>query len=237
MIPKKIHYCWFGRSPLPADAVKCINSWKTFLPDYKIIEWNEDNFDVHMLPYTKDAYEAKKYAFVSDYARVHILHEHGGIYFDTDVEVVKNMDTIIAKGSYMGIECMTQQYGLMVNPGLGFGAEAGHPILSDILDVYKNLSFWEKDKTINMYAIVRITSDVLKKHGLKPENSYQNVAGISIYPAEYFNPLNSITRRLELTENTHSIHWYTHTWGNSCQRFFSRFKCMIRRILSFVRPH
>ena len=104
MIPKIIHYCWFGRNPLPESAQKCIASWKKFLPDYEIKEWNEDNFDVNIIPYTKEAYEAKKYAFVSDYARFWILYKYGGLYFDTDVEVIKPMDDIIERGPFMGIE-------------------------------------------------------------------------------------------------------------------------------------
>ena len=104
MIPKIIHYCWFGRNPLPESAVKCINSWKKYFPDYEIKEWNEDNFEVNIIPYTREAYEAKKYAFVSDYARMWILYHHGGLYFDTDVEVVKPLDDIIRGGNFLGVE-------------------------------------------------------------------------------------------------------------------------------------
>ena len=105
MIPKVIHYCWFGRNPLPKDAIICINSWKKNLPDFEIKEWNEDNFDVNMIPYTAEAYAAKKYAFVSDFARFWILYKHGGLYFDTDVEVIKPLDDIIARGNFMAYEC------------------------------------------------------------------------------------------------------------------------------------
>ena len=98
MIPKIIHYCWFGHNPLPNSAIKCINSWKKFFPDYEIREWNEDNFDVESIPYTAEAYRIKKYAFVSDYARFWVLYHHGGLYFDTDVEVIKPMDDIIERG-------------------------------------------------------------------------------------------------------------------------------------------
>lgn len=104
MIPKIIHYCWFGRNPLPLLAVKCIESWKRYFPDYEIREWNEDNFNVNMIPYTREAYEAKKYAFVSDYARFYILYYYGGLYFDTDVEVIKPMNDIIERGAFMGCE-------------------------------------------------------------------------------------------------------------------------------------
>ena len=120
MIPKKIHYCWFGGNPLPLLAQKCIESWKKYLPDYEIIEWNEANYDVHKIPYISQAYKAKKYAFVSDYARVDILNEHGGVYFDTDVEVLKDLSPILAKGPFLGIEAA----GAIAN-GLGMAAEQG----------------------------------------------------------------------------------------------------------------
>lgn len=137
MIPKKIHYCWFGRNPLPESALKCIASWRKYLPDYEIIEWNEDNFDVNSIPYTRQAYESKKYAFVSDYARFKILYEHGGLYFDTDVEVIRPMDDIIAKGPFMGFEinpCTERPQGA-VNPGLGLGAVAQMPIYLSLIHI------------------------------------------------------------------------------------------------------
>ncbi|WP_394811651.1 glycosyltransferase family 32 protein [Phocaeicola vulgatus] len=126
MIPKVIHYCWFGRNSLPPLAVKCLESWKRFFPDYEIKEWNEDNFDVNIISYTAEAYRVKKYAFVSDYARFWILYHYGGLYFDTDVEVIKSMDDIIAKGSFMGCEKDADKEGataLAVAPGLGLYGE------------------------------------------------------------------------------------------------------------------
>lgn len=104
MIPKIIHYCWFGRNPIPVEYQRYIESWKKFLPDYEIKEWNEDNFDVNIIPFTKEAYDVKKYAYVSDYARLKILYDNGGVYFDTDVEVIRNMDDIIAAGAWMAVE-------------------------------------------------------------------------------------------------------------------------------------
>ena len=104
MIPKIIHYCWFGGNPLPELAIKCIESWKKYLPDYEIKEWNESNFDINCCAYVREAYEAKKWAFVSDYARFWILYQHGGLYFDTDVELIKSIDDLIVKGAFMGCE-------------------------------------------------------------------------------------------------------------------------------------
>ena len=123
MIPKVIHYCWFGRNPLPKSALKCIDSWRKFFPDYEIKEWNEDNFDVNIIKYTQDAYNAKKYAFVSDYARIWILYNYGGVYFDTDVEVISPMTDIIEKGPFMGFEINNStENKIAVNPGLGIGS-------------------------------------------------------------------------------------------------------------------
>lgn len=215
MIPKKIHYCWFGRNPLPESALRCIASWRKYLPDYEIIEWNEDNFDVNSIPYTAEAYEAKKYAFVSDYARFKILYEQGGLYFDTDVEVIKPMDDIIAKGPFMGFEidpCAERPCGA-VNPGLGLGAPAGMAIFSVILDYYSRLEFIKPDGTHNTTdAVVNITTRELIKAGLNDRQGIQAVAGLRLYPSDYFNPFDDATGRLKKTQNTYTIHWYSKTW-------------------------
>lgn len=218
MIPKIINYCWFGRNPLPESALKCINSWKKFFPDYEIKEWNEDNFDVNIIPYTREAYEAKKYAFVSDYARFWILYHHGGIYFDTDVEVIRSMDDIVAAGPFMGFEInptggkgKSHEEGL-VNPGLGLGVNPGRDLFAELLEFYSGQHFIKPDGTQNQTTIVRYTTDFLIHHELVSKPGIQTVAGINIYPAEYFNPLNDNTGVLKITDNTRSIHWYTKTW-------------------------
>ncbi len=211
MIPKTIHYCWFGRNPLPESALKCIASWRRFFPDYEIIEWNEDNFDVNAIPYTTQAYAAKKYAFVSDYARFKVLYDHGGLYFDTDVEVIKPFDDILSRGAFMGCELEAPRSGA-VNPGLGLGVAPGLGLYKDLLDIYSDLSFLNEDGSHNLTTIVKYTTDLLKKRGLKPVDEIQTIEGINIYPKEYFNPLNDNTGRLDITPNTHSIHWYSKTW-------------------------
>ena len=217
MIPKTIHYCWFGRNPLPKSAVKCIDSWRKFFPDYEIKEWNEDNFDVNSIPYTAEAYQAKKYAFVSDYARFWILYHYGGVYFDTDVEVIKPMDDIIERGAFMGIEVEagdSTPYPL-VAPGLGIAVEAGHEFYEQLLDYYSKIHFRDSNGVLNQETVVHHTSRLLVKAGMKPMNDIQNVSGIWIYPQDYFNPLDSLTGRLSKTDNTRSIHWYSATWQNS----------------------
>ncbi len=236
MIPLKIHYCWFGRGPLPESAQKCIASWRKYLPDYEIIEWNEDNFDVNSIPYTQQAYEAKKYAFVSDYARFKILYEQGGLYFDTDVEVIRPMDDIIRKGPFMGFEinpCLARPQGA-VNPGLGLGATARMSLYKYILDYYTGLNFKNTDGSYNITdAVVNITTRELIKFGMKDKVGIQIVSGINIYPADYFNPLDDAIGKLKITSNTHTIHWFTKTWMkvNPVRQWFARRLHRLQRLI------
>lgn len=216
MIPKIIHYCWFGGKPLPEFAAKCIESWKKYMPDYQIKEWNEQNFDVNIIPYTQQAYAAGKYAFVSDYARFWILYRYGGVYFDTDVEAIRPLDDLIEKGPLMGCEIdagETALGGITVNPGLILAANAGDEIYEAILDRYADLQFINPDGTMNVsYAVVRLTTDVLKKYGLKNVCGIQQVNGIFVYPKCYFNPFDDATGRLNITVQTRTIHWFSKTW-------------------------
>lgn len=214
MINKKIHYCWFGRNPLPKLAVKCISSWKKYLPDYEIIEWNEDNFDVNMIPYTKEAYQAKKYAFVSDYARFWILYNYGGLYFDTDVEIIKPIDDIISKGAFMGCEMEANANIKMVPvaPGLGLGCNSGLELYKQLLNIYDTLHFINKDGSLNQKTIVDYTTELLVKFGLKNINEIQHIANIWIYPKEYFCPIDYKTNKCIITEKTRSIHHYAASW-------------------------
>ena len=214
MIPKKIHYCWFGRNPLPESARKCIASWRKYLPGYEIIEWNEDNFDVNCIQYTREAYEAKKYAFVSDYARFKILYEEGGLYFDTDVEVIKSMDDIISAGPFMGFEIDSDEdieIG-QVNPGLGLGAIPKMDLYKEILDYYSNQIFINNNGDINQTTVVTRITEILINRGLGYRKGIQEIGEIKIYPSEYFNPLDDLTGKLRITKNTRSIHWFTKSW-------------------------
>lgn len=231
MIPKKIHYCWFGGNPLPPLARKCIKSWKKYMPDYEIIEWNEDNFDVNMIPYTAEAYKAKKYAFVSDYARFWVLYKYGGVYFDTDVEVIKPMDDIIAQGDFMGFETdpdTTEGSIGMVAPGLGFGVKALHPTIKILIDYYNGISFESTHDMSKVKSVVEHTTDLFAKYGLKSVAGIQRVADINIYPAEYFAPINITSHKLHVTPNTHTIHRYMDSWGRHHE---SPLKTYMRKIL------
>ena len=231
MIPKKIHYCWFGRNPLPPSAIKCINSWKKYFPDYEIIEWNEDNFDVNVLPYTAEAYAAKKYAFVSDYARFWILYTYGGLYFDTDVEVIRPMDDILAQGAFMGKELDNVKSNRQaVNPGLGLGAEQGMELYKRMLDGYKDLKFILDNGERNPFSMIPMVTKFFEEDGLQVGGGIQKIDEITIYPPDFFNPWDDICGVLRKTEHTRSIHWYSKTWmkkENACLKFFKR---MLHRI-------
>ena len=233
MIPKIIHYCWFGRGPLRELAQKCIASWKKYLPDYEIKEWNEDNFDVNIIPYTAEAYQAKKYAFLSDYARFWILYRYGGIYFDTDVEVIRPMDDIIERGNFMGFETdpkpqlKADASEASVNPGLGMGVAPGLGIIKKMLDFYEGRHFEFVPGGIGQLTIVHIATEVLRKAGLKQQQGIQQVDDMWIYPAEYFCPINLKTGRIHVRPNTRTIHHYAGTWQD---KHFS-FKEWIKKVL------
>ncbi len=233
MIPKIIHYCWFGRNPLPDSAQKCIASWRKFLPDYEIKEWNEDNFNVNIIPYTQQAYAAKKYAFVSDYARFWILYHEGGLYFDTDVEVVKSFDDILERGAFMGLEIDGIKEGtkIAINPGLGLGAEAGMPIYQKILDGFEKMVFYDANGCRNEYSMIPMVTDIFLHKGMISNGQIQYLCGLYIYPQCFLNPYNSINGKLLLTSETHSIHWYSATWMEPKRLWLAKLKRLMRRLL------
>lgn len=206
MIPKKIHYCWFGHGEKPKLAQKCIASWKKYCPDYEIIEWNEDNFDMQAHPYAQFCYQQKKWAFLSDYVRLIVVEKHGGIYFDTDVELLKNPDDLLEHEAFYGFE--NSQY---VNTGQGFGSEAHHPTVQAMLEQYHQLQQNEQ----GMYPIIGcpiLNTQALLHMGLVLDGQRQHISGAEIYSAEYFNPYESSTGRLKKTQNTISVHWYSMSW-------------------------
>ena len=176
-IPKVIHYCWFGRNPLPSKAVECIESWKKYLPDYEIKEWNEDNFDIRINPYVEEAYHMKKYAFVSDFARFWVLYNFGGVYFDVDVELLKPIDDILEKGPFMGLEGFESWYkyrDLKAAPaaGLGMAAYPGMDAVEDMMKYYDGKHFISCKGKLQYKTVVLIVADVLLDRGgvIDPEN-------------------------------------------------------------------
>ena len=242
-IPKIIHYCWFGRNPLPPLAEKCIASWQKFLPDYEIKEWNEDNFDVGMNPYIEEAYHMKKYAFVSDFARFYILYHHGGIYFDVDVEILKPIDDILARGPYMGLEKMegTKYSGTVaVAAGLGMASYPKLGFFGEVIDFYSKTHFisW-RGKTSS--TVVKLVTNLLIKKGDIDLNNISECCGIYIYPDDYFDPMNYYTKDITITDNTRTIHHYAATWvekrkKRGLEKHKERFNNLLLRLkLSFKR--
>lgn len=222
MIPKIIHYCWFGGTPLPQDVILCIESWKKFCPDYEIKRWDETNYDYQKNQYMADAYKEKKWAFVSDYCRLDVVHEYGGIYLDTDVELLKSLDPLLTEMMFCGFESRdpvmykkNQVMEMSAAFGLGFGAQKGHPYLKEMLELYSQLSFYNADGSLNLIACPRYQTSILIKHGLIPNNETQRIEKCIVYSPEYFCPQSNVTdKMLYLTENTYSIHHFTVTWAS-----------------------
>ena len=183
-IPKIIHYCWFGGSPLPESARKCVDSWKKFFPGYEIRQWDEKNFDVNFCQYASEAFGQKKYAFLSDVARLYIIEKYGGIYFDTDVEVIKSYDDILGNGAFFGLE----KDGTLAT-GLGFGAEKGNWLVRAMLDDYTGRHFCINGKEDSTPCPI-LNSRVAIEHGFSLENKKETINGITCYPKKYFNPIN-----------------------------------------------
>lgn len=211
-IPKVIHYCWFGNNPMPASVQKCIDSWKRFCPDYKIIKYDESNYDVTKNNYMKQAYEKGKWAFVSDYARIDIIHQYGGVYLDTDVEIIKSFDDLLFDQMFCGFE-----QGNVINFGLGFGAEKKHNILKELLFVYEKLEFIQADGSLNLTPCTIYQTDILKKYGLKQNGRYQRLEDIVVYPRELFSPQSFYGLSECFSEYTHSIHHYDASWFEETQ--------------------
>lgn len=220
-IPKTIHYCWFGGNPLGSEELKCIESWRKYLPDYKVVRWDESNFDIRCCPYVSQAYDAKKWAFVSDYARFAILYKYGGLYFDTDVEVICPMDDIIAKGPFMGFERDARGSGsnCTVAPGLGLSASPGLSLYELILASYEADEFVKADGTFDQTTIVTRTTEILLSLGLKNVPGIQEIAGVTIYPSEYFNPKDFRTGKISMTANTRSIHHFGMSWYSESDKY------------------
>ena len=226
MIPKKIHYCWFGGNPLPELAQKCIASWEKYCPDYEIIQWNESNYDITKNTYMHQAYEQKKWGFVPDYARLDIIYTHGGIYLDTDVELIKPIEELLMLDAFAGVE----QDSEFVALGLGFGASKEHPTIKAMRDYYDTLSFVENGE-INLTPAPKINTTVLQGLGYCYSSNVTDVCGMRIFPSEYLCPINFATNELRVTDKTYSIHHYTASWYDETQRYALALKRKYGKIL------
>ena len=210
-IPKIIHYCWVGGKPKPQSVLYCIESWKRCCPDYEIREWNESNYDFTKNEYMRQAYEAKKWGFVPDYARLDIIYEYGGIYLDTDVEMLRSFDELLEQDGFMGFE-NTGDGEYFVNCGHGYGAVPHHEVIRTARDLYDTISFLNADGTPNLLASPHFTTQALREFGLVQENRDQQLPGMTVYASDVLCPKNFRTGKIKKTPRTVSIHHFTASW-------------------------
>lgn len=230
-IPRVIHYCWFGNSPISENARKCIESWKKYCPNYTIMEWNEKNVDISSVDYMREAYEEKAWGFVPDVARLQIVYRYGGIYLDTDVEIVRPLDPLLEHEAFMGLED-----GKDVALGLGFGAEPGHPLIGSLMRDYDSRHFRNSDGTLNRIPGPGLQAPFFLEHGLEPSDKKQTICGAVIYPSEFFCPQSFKTGILTLTENTYSIHHYDGSWLTEEERQRILWRCRIYQTCGSFAP-
>lgn len=207
-IPKIIHYCWFGKKEKPNMVKKCIGTWRNILSDYQIIEWNEENFDINSNIFTKQAYNNGRYAFVSDYVRVYALYNYGGIYLDTDVEVIKEFtDDILKNNSFWGFE----EKNFIATSTIG--AKKGNSFIKQFLDSYNCKKFVKCDGTVDTLTNVAVVSELVKEIGIKLDGTFQKIDGIAtFYPQEYFSPYDYINCYSKRADNTYTEHHFYKSW-------------------------
>lgn len=216
MIPKKIHYCWFGGKTLPADAEACIKSWAEKCPDYALIRWDEQNVSLEDSLYARQAYEAEKWAFVSDYVRLKALWEQGGIYMDTDVEVLHPLDRFLTSPMFMGFESRERVATCII------GAEPKSPFIGTLLETYRTGTFLRTDGSFDCTTNVERITEALKKRGLRTDGTLQVVEGITVYPSAVFSPKSLETGRVTLTLETCTIHHFNASWMTQRQKRHTR---------------
>lgn len=237
-IPKLIHYCWFGNGEKSELMLKCINSWKKYMPDYEIVEWNESNFVIDN-DYAREALAEKKYAFVSDYARLKIVYENGGIYLDTDVELIRSLSPILELGGYIGYERSD-----VINTGLGFAAEPYDEVIKKMLSTYDNLRFIVNNE-MDLTPCPTRNTQALSELDLLKNNSKQRIGNINVYPKDYFCPIDYDSGEMIITDNTYSIHHYGYSWAddnskkilNIKRKIFSKFSKPIAEIVFYLVNH
>lgn len=227
MIPKKIHYIWVGGKPLNQLAEKCIASWKKYCPDYEIIRWDETNFDINQNQYCKEAYENKKWAFVSDYIRMKVLYEEGGVYMDTDVEVIKPLDEFLTLPAFSGFENDT-----MIPTGI-IAAEKGSKWIKNLLSDYDNRHFVKEDGTLDITTNVTLITNKTKEMypELELNNTYQQFESVTFYPKDYFCPKSQSDGKIRLTKNSYTIHHFSGSWVKKSVKFKAKIMQFIKRIL------
>lgn len=211
-IQKKIHYCWFGGKEIPDYLKTYMESWKRLCPDYEIIRWDEHNYDVSKNRYMKEPYECGKWGFVPDYARLDIVYNEGGIYLDTDIEVLAPLDRLLKDEMFCGFGCNYQ-----INFGNGFGAIKKHPLIKRLRDYYDNLSFYHQNGKLNLKTCYEYQHPVLQDFGFELENRYQKIQGVVLYPSEVLSPDIGFVSK-NYTENTISVHHCEYSWASEKER-------------------
>lgn len=207
MIPKIIHYCWFGKNPKPKLAEKCIKSWRKYCSDYEIIEWNENNFDVEAAPlYVQQAYAAKKWAFVTDYVRLYVMVKYGGIYMDTDVEVIKKLDRFLINEAFSGFEDEKR-----IPTGI-MACKKNFPLFKEFMSYYDTAEFYKRDGSLDLTTNVEIMTKICLSRGLELNNRFQEIEGFALYPRDFFCPINYSDKKKCITKNTVTIHWFSGSW-------------------------
>lgn len=207
MIPKVIHYFWFGNKSIPAEDLRNIDTWKKYCPDCELRLWNEHNYEIPDIPYVREAYESKNWAHLSDYARLDVVYKFGGVYFDTDVELLRSIDELFELDAFVGFED-----GYHVNTGQGFGAKQGSEAIKAMLDVYKNRHYCTGPSIYDMTPCPIINTEALINVGLIPDNSRQKVLDMEIFPTDYFCPKDMETDKIKITNNTYGIHHFHASW-------------------------
>lgn len=205
-IPKIIHFCWFGEGEIPKAYRRYMETWKKFCPEYKIKRWDESNFDVAQNKYMYQAYQHKKWAFVSDYARLKVIYEHGGIYLDCDVELLRSMDGFLSEKMFCGFEDHNH-----INLGLGYGAVAHHPCIKRLMEYYDTLDFVHSDGSLNLVPCPAYQTTILKEFGIRDNNTFQRLEHITVYPTEVFSPISGLGSG-KITDKSHSVHHYGASW-------------------------
>lgn len=218
MIPKTIHYCWFGRGKKPYLIRKCLKSWNKVMPDYEIKEWNEDNFDVNAIPFVHQAYAEKKWAFVADVCRFYACYTEGGIYLDTDVEVFRSFDEFLNNSFFTGIEYQENAdvYRLSLDASV-FGCEKGNAFAQECLDFYKDKSFRMNDGRITGGTVQAISSIIADKYGFQRINENQTLSnGIKVFSTDYFCNISNPIKKGTL----YSLHHFDGSWVDYSNRGF-----------------
>lgn len=207
LIPKKIHYMWLGKKQIPSNLQKCIDSWKRYCPDYEIIQWNENNYDINKHRYMQDAYARGAYGFVPDYARLDLMYEHGGIYMDTDVEVKRNLDPLLYQEAFCGVEKWQT-----INFGGCSGAVKAHPMVGEFLKSREEIDFLDNNGRPNTVTCGFYDTKVAIKNGYCINGMTQNIQGMNIYAFDYFHPYDYMSGHTYMTEHTYSVHWFNGGW-------------------------